>query len=89
MIKRIACVLLCIIFVLLLTGCGTKLDSIDKKPERPSQFVKVEENSEGFYLVVYHRETKVMYVVSRGPYNCGNFTLLVNPDGTPMVWNGN
>lgn len=38
------------------------------------------------YEVVYHRDTKVMYVVSRGNYNAGNFTLLVNPDGSPMLY---
>lgn len=31
---------------------------------------------------------KVMYAVSGGAYNNGTFTLLVNPDGTPMLWEG-
>ena len=37
--------------------------------------------------IVYHRETKVMYTRShmRSGYV---YTLLVNPDGTPMVWEG-
>ena len=38
--------------------------------------------------VVYHKDTKVMYVVSRAPNNIGTYTLLVNTDGTPMVWEG-
>lgn len=38
------------------------------------------------YDIVYHKQTKVMYVVSEGEYNRGNFTLLVNPDGTPMIY---
>lgn len=38
------------------------------------------------YRVVYHKDTKVMYAVSNGNKNHGNFTLLVNPDGTPMLW---
>jgi PBP1b-binding outer membrane lipoprotein LpoB len=36
--------------------------------------------------VVYCNKTKVMYVVSSGYENNGTFTLLVNPDGTPMIW---
>lgn len=40
------------------------------------------------YSIVYHRETKVMYVMSTDAYNFGTFTLLVNEDGTPMVWKG-
>ena len=49
-----------------------------------SDFVMVE-STNNFY-VVYHKETKVMYVVSDSNYNHGNFTLLVNADGTPMTY---
>lgn len=38
------------------------------------------------YKVMYNKDTKVMYAVSDSSYNRGNFTLLVNPDGTPMLW---
>lgn len=38
------------------------------------------------YNIVYHQQTKVMYVVSDEYYNRGNFTLLVNSDGTPMIY---
>lgn len=40
------------------------------------------------WKVVYHKKTKVMYAVSDGSYNYGTFTLLVNADGTPMIWEG-
>lgn len=39
-----------------------------------------------YYSVVYEKETKVMYAVSDGAKNRGTFTLLVNADGTPMIW---
>lgn len=42
--------------------------------------------SDYYYKVVYHKQTKVMYVVSDGRYNEGNFTLLVNADGKPLVY---
>lgn len=38
------------------------------------------------YIIVYHKQTKVMYVVSDGMDNKGDFTVLVNPDGTPMIY---
>lgn len=90
MIKRIICALLCVIFAFFLIGCGTKLDSVKPEPTPTplSQFVKVEGNNLSMFLVVYHRDTKVMYAVSNGTYNSGNFTLLVNPDGSPMLWEG-
>ena len=49
-----------------------------------SDFVIVE-STDDFYIV-YHKETKVMYAVSDSKYNYGNFTLLVNADGTPMTY---
>jgi len=34
------------------------------------------------------KSTGVMYWVSDNSYNRGNLTLLVNPDGTPRIWEG-
>ena len=40
------------------------------------------------FYVVCDNETKVMYVVSDGLYNCGSLTMLVNADGTPKLYDG-
>ena len=69
--------------VTLLCGC-TKVESVDKNDKQTSMFVLVEQTAS--WGVVYHKDTKVMYVVSCGGYNGGNFTLLVNPDGSPMIY---
>lgn len=38
---------------------------------------------------VYHNDTKVMYVFIRGiEYDSTGMSVLVNTDGTPMVWEG-
>lgn len=89
--------ILCI--CLLLTGCGEvaesaneatyETESEDKQMEDTNMFVYVQRHDffEGRdYDVVYHKDTKVMYAISHGKYNTGNFTLLVNADGTPMVY---
>ncbi len=52
-----------------------------------SMFVFIEEGSN--WRVAYHRDTKVMYVISDGAYTTGVFTVLVNPDGTPMLYDEN
>jgi hypothetical protein len=74
--------LIFVVFAVALTGCS----ETEGKSAEKSNFVKVEDNYN--WYIVYHKETKVMYAVSRGSYNCGNFTLLVNADGTPMIWEG-
>lgn len=81
---KIACIIL--IATLILSGCAVKtvgkVGTVQK--DDTSMFIEVEQT--GVWKVVYHKETKVMYVVSTGAYNFGTFTLLVNADGTPMIW---
>ena len=69
----------------LLVGCGGSPE-VDENVSKTSSFVIVED-ADG-YNVVYHKDTKVMYTYSTSSYNYGNFCLLVNPDGTPMTWEG-
>ena len=88
MFKRIICTLLCVIFAFFLIGCGGPKISHVGEAKPTSMFIAIEENSLIGFLVVYHRDTKVMYVVSTRTYNPGNFTVLVNPDGSPMIWEG-
>ncbi len=88
MLKRIICALLCLIFAFFLVGCGGPTISHVENPEQESMFIAIEKNTPNAFWVVYHRDTKVMYVTSTGGYNAGNFVLLVNPDGSPMIWNG-
>lgn len=52
----------------------------------PSMFVSIKKGDS--YRVVYQKETKVMYVVSYGDYNRGTFTLLVDENGDPMLYEG-
>lgn len=72
-----------ILSMLLLPGCQ-KVESVDDNKKDTSMFVMVE--ATGTWEIVYHKETKVMYVVSCGAYNAGTFTLLVNADGEPLLW---
>lgn len=87
--KRIKKFIVCLVAVLLLCGCSG-VNTVDEENKAnndvKSMFIQIEDK--GMWVVVYHRETKVMYAVSDGPYNYGTFTLLVNADGTPMLYEG-
>lgn len=72
-----------ILLTLLLSGCKT-VESVNDNNKDTSMFVEVETTVQ--WRVVYHKETKVMYAVSNGTYNGGTFTLLVDADGKPMLW---
>lgn len=73
-----------LITVLMLSGCGTVEVENGGSRDGESMFVKVEQTDT--WCVVYNKYTRVMYAVSEGPYNRGSFVLLVNDDGTPMLW---
>ena len=72
--------------VLVFTGCASNYTESEVVEDTPSMFVVVERGTS--WVVMYHKDTKVMYAVSNGSYNYGTFTLLVDADGTPMVWEG-
>lgn len=77
------------VFIALLCGMlfasGCQIMECVEPTSDTSMFVLIEETQ--LWSVVYHRETKVMYVVSCGGYNSGNFTLLVDRFGKPMMYN--
>jgi len=74
--------ILCL-FIFLLSGC-VKHQSASADSDKT--FITIETSLNPSYDIVYHKDTKVMYAVSHGHNNAGNFTLLVNPDGTPMLY---
>lgn len=77
--------LVMILFMFLLTGCGGGTSTPDF--QKSNMFVCIQEADDyNAYDIVYHRDTKVMYAVSHSCYNIGTFTVLVNPDGTPMLY---
>ena len=89
--KKIISLIISTYFIVsILSGCGTHVQTTAeyRSQESTSMFVEIENvvNFDGGWIVVYHKHTKVMYVISRGDYNKGNFTLLVNPDGSPMIY---
>lgn len=80
---KILCVaLISVLLVCLICGCSEVESTAD--PSKPSMFIKVE--TAHTWVVVYHRETKVMYTVSNYGDGSGVFTLLVNADGTPLLY---
>lgn len=82
--KRITSVILCcLLFISLISCAPTKIESKVEEGST-SMFVCIE--SAPTYLIVYHKDTKVMYSVSYGMHASGIFTLLVNQDGSPMIW---
>lgn len=70
----------------MLTACGENPAADDETPVKESFFVTVYTDS--YYYIVYCKDTRVMYSISDGAYNRGTPTLLVNPDGSPMIYRG-
>ena len=67
----------------LFVGCE---ESTNREYWADSGFVYIKSKKHLDYL--YYEETGVMYVYDDSPYR-GGLTPLLNPDGTPMIWEGN
>lgn len=82
--KKLVPVLAIFSLAFTLAGCGTNPSESTAVEGESSRFVTVEESS--VWDVVYDKETLVMYAVSDGYNNYGTFTMLVNADGTPLLY---
>lgn len=89
-IKRIvaglAAFLIILSIVVMFAGCAStraEAKEIDDADDG-NTFILVD--ADYYCWIVYHKDTKVMYAVSRSGYNAGTYTVLVNADGTPMIW---
>lgn len=81
---KIKSVVLLILLSLLVVGCTNDVYRDEKNTDTKSMFVEVENTMR--FTVYYHRDTKVMYVQSKYGSGSGDFEPLINPDGTPMLW---
>jgi len=80
--KKTLLIITLILLTVILSGCAPT--ATKEMPQQESIFVLVENTMT--YCVVYDSETKVMYAVSYYGAGSGVFTLLVNADGSPKLW---
>lgn len=83
--------IICIIMAVLFAACnGSKTEPanaasvIDTSEDYNDVFERIGYGA--YYDIVYHKQTKVMYAISDGKFSKGILTLLVNSDGTPMIY---
>ena len=81
--KLLSLLLVCAMVLTMVTGCAKPVEGVSDA-NSVSMFVEIERA--GNWIVVYHRETKVMYAVSNDRYNYGSFTLLVDENGNPLLY---
>jgi len=87
--KIISSIVIAFFALLLFGGIGILLYANSKKSEVHAgngYFKTVVFDSH--CCIVYDPNTMVMYTISTGSYNWGTATLLVNPDGTPLLYDG-
>ena len=82
----ISVIAIILLTLLVFTSCQANSAENDSnyRNDNASMFVYVEHGDT--WNIVYNKYTKVMYAVSFGGKAYGNFTLLVNADGSPMIY---
>ena len=87
--KKVALILSLLLIMLTSASCksASEVDTITEySTDKSSMFIVVE--SGPYWYVVYNKYTKVMYAVSDSNHKgSGIFTVLVNADGSPMLYN--
>lgn len=83
-------ILLICVLLLALSPCSCDtVETENVSNDNKSMFIIVETNHDLKCQIVYERNTKVMYAISIGDHNRGNVTVMLNADGTPMLWKYN
>ena len=88
--KKIFCLLLLLIMpIILLSGCAldnAQTSEIGKEYIVGNVILVKVEKGEDFDLFV-DKNTKVIYIYNKSSYQ-GGLTVMLNADGTPMLWEG-
>ena len=93
-VKFIVAIVIAVVFVGLIS-CLV-IYGVDKIPSENEVYAETEfsydftfvDSNIPYALIMYDNRTKVMYSVSYGRYIEGTLTVLVNADGTPLLWKG-
>lgn len=82
-------VIILIVAILAISVVGFTGCSNDEQQNFPNRFVIIERQKTGSYdyIEMYDKNTKVMYVFYSNYYG-GSLIMLVNADGTPMLYEG-
>lgn len=82
---------LILITAILFLSCDSDVKTAERQysptTTESSRFIIVEDAIA--WIVAYDKETLVMYAISDLGEGKGVFTVLVNADGSPLLWNGN
>lgn len=90
--KPVKIIFALIVSAAVISGCCESEKSVAEPKESKNTYVSPAEGSfeiverSSYYMIVYHKENKVMYVVSNSRNNYGTFTMLVNRNGSPMLY---
>lgn len=84
--KKIVALILAVLMICSLVGCANIEVATPNKDEYSSRFIVVEQTS--LWVVAYDQHTKVMYAISYSQHNFGTFTMLVDSDGKPLLYEG-
>lgn len=85
--KKLLLISISIITAFTITGCYseyTTIEDIESAENSSSRFIVIESNFD--YKIAYDKETMVVYSISQGERNSGNMTVLVNADGSPLLY---
>lgn len=64
--------------------CGILREQEDKTMEQTSMFVQLDDGQ--YWTVYFHKNTKIMYIRTKGSFGTSDIEIMVDADGKPMKW---
>ena len=83
--KILAILILCLISVFSLVGCG---GSYNEPPTESEMFIEIRIDTGAILSYIYvHKETKVMYLFVKNGSGAG-LVVMLDENGKPLLWQG-
>lgn len=85
--RKVILILVLVFMLLALCGCSSNSNATNDENNRFVKISDTELNINTDLIVFYDKETKIQYVYANGLY-AGGLTILLNSDGTPLLYEG-
>lgn len=91
--KRIIVIALAIVLVISAVACTDTTVTVENESVGDTSMFVIVESSYS-WTVIYHRQTKVMYLIAHGKFGSaggvarGGATIMLDADGMPLLWSG-
>lgn len=88
--RKVILILVLVFMLLALCGCSIEVIDNTNNVNKEERFIKISDtniDANNYTIIFYDKKTKIQYLFVEG-YKAGGLTILLNSDGTPLLYEG-